>query len=92
MKFAEKSRYDMILLQKKRKRMGISNALHQDISKCTGSIRFSRKYLLKNKLMHIFLDNFHKGGKYYAKIAIHQAELRREESFTRQKNLNLFHP
>ena len=42
--------------------------------------------------MHIFLDNFHKGGKYYAKIAIHQAELRREESFTRQKNLNLFHP
>ena len=25
--------------------------------------------------MHIFLDSFHQGGKYYAQIASHQAEL-----------------
>ena len=31
--------------------------------------------------MHTFLDNFQKGGKYSAQIAIHQAELRREENF-----------
>ena len=39
--------------------------------------------------MHTFLDNFHQGGKYSAQIASHQAELRREESFTNQKSLNI---
>ena len=39
--------------------------------------------------MHIFLDNFHKGGKYSAQIAIHQAELRREEKFTDRKYLSI---
>ena len=39
--------------------------------------------------MHTFLDNFHKGGKYSAQIASHQAELRREETFTDQKSLNI---
>ena len=39
--------------------------------------------------MHIFLDNFHQGGKYSAHIASHQAELRREETFTDQKSLNI---
>ena len=39
--------------------------------------------------MHTFLDNFHQGGKYSAQIAIHQAELRREEKFTDQKSLNI---
>ena len=38
--------------------------------------------------MHTFLDNFHQGGKYFAQIAIHQAELRREETFTDQKYLS----
>ena len=28
--------------------------------------------------MHIFLDNFHQGGKYFSQIDIHQAELSRE--------------
>ena len=37
--------------------------------------------------MHKFLDNFHQGGKYSAQIASHQAELRREETFTDQKSL-----
>ena len=39
--------------------------------------------------MHTFLDNFHQGGKYSARIASHQAELRREEKFTDQKSLNI---
>ena len=33
----------------------------------------------EDQLMQIILDNFHQGGKYSAKIASHQAELRREE-------------
>ena len=41
--------------------------------------------------MHIFLDKFHQGGKYFAQIAIHQAELRVEKKIT-DKNINLFHP
>ena len=39
--------------------------------------------------MHASLDNFHQGGKYSAQIASHQAELRREETFTDQKLLNI---
>ena len=39
--------------------------------------------------MHIFLDNFHQGGKYSAQIASHQAELRSEETFTDQKSLTI---
>ena len=39
--------------------------------------------------MHIFLDNFHQGGKYSAQIASHQAELRREGKCTDQKSLNI---
>ena len=34
--------------------------------------------------MHIFLDNFHPGGKYTAQIAIHQANLIREGKLTDQ--------
>ena len=32
---------------------------------------------LEDQLMHIFLDNFHQGGKYSSRIASHQAELRK---------------
>ena len=39
--------------------------------------------------MHIFLDKFHKGGKYSAQISSHQAELRREEKFADQKYLSI---
>ena len=39
--------------------------------------------------MHTFLDNFQQDGKYLAQIASHQAELRREETFTDQKSLNI---
>ena len=39
--------------------------------------------------MHIFLENFHQGGKYSAQIANHQAELRMEGKFTDQKSLSI---
>ena len=39
--------------------------------------------------MHTFLDNFHQSGKYSAQLAIHQAELRREELYPDQKCLNI---
>ena len=35
-----------------------------------------------DKLMHIFLDNFHQGGRYTAQITSHQAEMVRKERFT----------
>ena len=43
----------------------------------------------KDRLMHTFLNNFHQGAKFSAQIASHQAELRREEKFTDQKQLNI---
>ena len=43
----------------------------------------------EDQLMHTFLDNFQQGGKYSAQIAIHQAELIREEKFTDKKSLNI---
>ena len=39
--------------------------------------------------MHTVLGNFHQGVKYSAQIASHQSELRREETFTDQKSLNI---
>ena len=39
--------------------------------------------------MHKFLDNFYQGGKYSDQIASHKVELRREETFTDQKSLNI---
>ena len=43
----------------------------------------------EDQLMHIFLDDFQHGGKYYAQIASHQVELRREGNFTDQKYLSI---
>ena len=39
----------------------------------------------EDQSMHIFLENFHQGGKYSAQIASHQVELRREEKLTDKK-------
>ena len=39
--------------------------------------------------MHIFVDNFRQGTKYSAQITIHQAEIRREDIFTRQISLSI---
>ena len=41
------------------------------------------------QLMHTFLDNFHKGKKYSARMASHQAELRKEENFGDKKSLSI---
>ena len=43
----------------------------------------------ENQLMHIFLNNFYQGGKYTSEIAIHQAEIKRQEIFTNQKYLSI---
>ena len=43
----------------------------------------------EDQLMNISMDKFHQGGKYSAQIAIHHAELRREEKFTDQKYLSI---
>ena len=40
-------------------------------------------------LIHTFLDNFQKFGKYYAQIAIYQVELRRQEKFINEKLFSL---
>ena len=39
--------------------------------------------------MHIFLDNFHQGGKYSDQIASHQVELTREKKITDQNSLSV---
>ena len=33
----------------------------------------------EDQLMHTFLDNFHQGGKYSARIGSHQSDIRRAE-------------
>ena len=43
----------------------------------------------EDHLMHILLDIFHQGGKYYAQIAIQLAKLRREGKCTDQKSLSI---
>ena len=43
----------------------------------------------EDKLMHIFLDNLHQGGKYSAQISSHYAELSREGTFNDQKYLSI---
>ena len=43
----------------------------------------------KDQLIHTFLEKNHQGGKYFSQIASHQAELRREETFTDKKLLNI---
>ena len=43
----------------------------------------------EDKLMNMFLDNFHQGGTYIAHIARHQVELRREGNLTYRKYLSI---
>ena len=89
MTFADKSRYDKTFQQVTHK--GGESAINY-------IKRFQNAYALsvslvnsysEDQLMHTFLDNFHQGGKYSTQIASHQAELRREETFTDQKSLNI---
>ena len=59
------------------------------IKRCQNAQALSVYTYSEDKLIHTFLDNFHQGGKYSAQIAIHLAELRREETFTDQKYLSI---
>ena len=43
----------------------------------------------EDQMMHTFLDKFHQCGKYSARIANYQVELRREDTFTDQKSLDI---
>ena len=43
----------------------------------------------EDQLMQNFLENIQQGGKYFARIASHQAEFRREEKFINQKPLSI---
>ena len=87
--FSDKSRYDRIFQQVTHKGGGsvikytkiFQNS--QDFSDSVGN-NYS-----EYQSMHMFLDNFHQGGKYSAEIASHQAELRKEEKFTDQKCLSI---
>ena len=89
MTFADKSRYDRTFQQ----------ATHQGEEYAINYIkRFQNAHALsvlvgnsysEDQLMHTFLDKFQQGGKYSAQIASHRAELRRKETFTDQKSLNI---
>ena len=89
MKFSDKSRYDSIFQQVPHKG-GESTMNYIKIfqNEHALSVSVGNSYS-ENKLMHIFLHNFHQGGKYSSQIASHQAELRKEETFTDQKSLNI---
>ena len=71
MNFSEKSRYDRIFQQVTHK--GGESAMNY-IKRFQNSQAFSfsvGKNYSEDQLMHIFLDNFHQGGKYSAQIASH---------------------
>ena len=89
MTFADKSRYDRTFQQVTHK--GGESAINyikrfQNAHALSFSVgnRYS-----EDQLMHTFLENFRQGGKYSAQIESHQTELRREETFTDQRSLNI---
>ena len=87
--FSEKSRYDRIFHKVTHKggepEMNYIKRFQysKDLSVSAGNSYY------EDQLMHIFLDNFHQGGKYTAQISSHQEELRSEEKFTDQKSLSI---
>ena len=89
MTFADKSRYDRTFQQVTHK-AGESaiNYIKRFQNEHALSVSVGNRYY-EDQLMHTFMDNFHQGGKYSARIASHQAELRREENFSEQKSLNI---
>ena len=91
MTFAEKIRYDSIFQQVTHKggESAINHIKRFQNTKAL-SVSVGNSYS-EDKTIHTFLDNFHQSGKYSARIASHQAELRREEKITVQ-NLYLSHP
>ena len=77
MTFSWKTRYDSTFQQVTHKGGGSAmNYIKIFHNARALSISVGNSYS-EDQLMHIFLDNFHKGVKYSAQIASHQAELRR---------------
>ena len=89
MTFADKSRYDRTFQQVKHKG-GESpiNYIKRFQNAQALSVSVGNRYS-EGQIMHTFLDNFHQSGKYSAQLASQQAELRREEKYPDQKNLNI---
>ena len=87
MNFSDKSRYDRIFEQVTHKG-GESALSYIKIFKNSQvlSVSAGNSYS-EDELIHIFLDNFHQGGKYTEETIRHQAELRREKKTTCQKSL-----
>ena len=74
MNFSEKSRYDTIFQQFTHKGgESAMNYIKIFQNEQALSVSVGNNYS-EDQLMHIFLDNFHQSGKYYSKIASHQAE------------------
>ena len=87
--FSDKSRYDRIFQQVTHEGGEYAiNYIKRFQNAQALSVSVGNSYS-EDQLMHTFLDNFQQGGKYCAQIASHQAELRREETFTDQKSLNI---
>ena len=87
MNFYDKIRYDKMFQQVTHKRGEFAmNYIKIPQNEQALSVSVGKNYL-EDKLMHIFLDKFHQDGRYFAQIASHQAEFRREEKFTDQKSL-----
>ena len=89
MNFSDKSRYDSIFQQVTHKGGEyITNYIKIFQNAQAFSVSVGKNYS-EDQLMHIFLENFHQGGKYSAQIANHQGEFRTEGNFTDQKYLSI---
>ena len=89
MTFADKSKYDRTFQKVTHKGGGSAiNYIKRFQNSQALSFSVENSYF-EDQLMHTFLDNFRQGGKYSDQISSHQAELRREETFTDQKSLNI---
>ena len=85
MTIADKSRYDRTFKQVKHKcGESVINYIKRFQNAHASSVSVGNSYS-EDQLMHTFLDNFHQGGEYSARMARNQAELRREEKFTDKK-------
>ena len=85
MTFADKSTYDRTFQQVTHKGWVFSiNYIKRFQNAHAFSVSVGNSYS-EDQIMHIFLDNFHQGGKYSSQLASHQTELRRNETFPDQK-------
>ena len=84
--FADKSRYDRISQQFTHKGGNYEMTFIERFQNSQALYAPVVNNYSEEQLMHIFLYYFHQGGKYYAQIAIHQAQLRTEGKLTDQKS------